>query len=58
MKKYASVIEERMDDEYCTMESVLADNTEILRQAKLHDVNYMLIDDDYEQTIDTALFGE
>ena len=30
IKKYASVIENRLDDEWCTMESVLADNAEML----------------------------
>ena len=55
VKKYACVIEDRMDDEGCTMESVLADNAEILRQAELHNVRYVLIDGDYEKTIDTIL---
>ncbi|MBE6802448.1 MAG: adenylate kinase, partial [Ruminococcaceae bacterium] len=30
IKKYANVIENRLDDEWCTMESVLADNAEML----------------------------
>ena len=30
IKKYASVVENRMDDEYCTIETVLKDNAEIL----------------------------
>ena len=57
VKKYACVIEERMDDEDCTMESVLADNAEILRQAELHNVSYILIDGDYEKTIGAVLFS-
>ncbi len=48
IKKYANVIEDRLDDEWCTMESVLADNAEILALAKKHHVNYILIDDKYE----------
>ena len=58
VKKYASVIEERMDDESCTMESVLADNAEVLQQEKQYNVSYVLIDDDYEQTIGNAILGE
>ncbi|MBQ3069886.1 MAG: adenylate kinase [Clostridia bacterium] len=48
IKKYANVMEDRLDDEWCTMESVLADNAEILALAKKHHVNYILIDDKYE----------
>lgn len=48
IKRYASVIENRMDDEGCTMESVLRDNAETLRLAQEHAVHYVLIDDEYE----------
>ncbi|MBR6741969.1 MAG: adenylate kinase, partial [Clostridia bacterium] len=50
--KYANVIENRFDDEWCTMESVLEDNAEILKLAKVHNANYILIDDKYEINID------
>ena len=52
IKKYANVIEKRMDDEWCTMESVLADNAEMLDLAQKYDVNYILIEDKYEINID------
>ena len=52
IKKYANAIENRLDDEWCTMESVLADNTEVLALAKRHNSNYILIDDQYEIKID------
>ena len=52
IKKYANAIENRLDDEWCTMESVLADNAEVLALAKRHDSNYILIDDQYEIKID------
>ena len=52
IKKYANAIENRLDDEWCTMESVLADNAEILALAKRHNSNYILIDDQYEIKID------
>lgn len=52
IKKYASVIESRLDDEYCTLENVLNDNAQILELAQKHNVNYVLIDDKYEIDID------
>ena len=48
IKKYANVVENRLDDSDCTMYSVLADNAEILRLAQMHNANYILIDDKYE----------
>lgn len=50
IKKYANVIEARLDDSYCTLESVLKDNKEMLRLAKEYGVNYKLIDEKYEFT--------
>ena len=52
IKKYANVIENRLDDEWCTLDSVLADNAEFLKLANQHKVNYILIDDKYEINID------
>ena len=52
IKKYAGVIENRLDDEGCTMESVLKDNARFLRLAQRHHANYVLIDDTYEINID------
>ena len=48
IKKYANTIENRLDDEWCTMENVLAANSEILTLAQQHNANYILIDDKYE----------
>lgn len=48
IKRYASVIENRLDDEDCTIESVLADNAQILELAKKYAVNYVVINDKYE----------
>ena len=47
IKKYASVIENRLDDSYFTIESILADNAHILALAQKFNVNYILIDDNY-----------
>ncbi|MBR5800745.1 MAG: adenylate kinase [Lachnospiraceae bacterium] len=51
IKNYASIIENRLDDSDCTLESVLADNAEILSLAREHGVNHLLIDDEYEVDI-------
>lgn len=48
IKKYASVIENRLDDECCTLESVLEDNAQVLEFAQKYNANYVLIDDAYE----------
>lgn len=51
IKKYANIIENRIDDEYCTMESVLRDNARYLESAQNHNANLVLIDDRYEISI-------
>ena len=51
IKEYANVVEARLDDEWCTMESVLSDNAAVLELARKHNVNYVLIDDKYEINI-------
>lgn len=51
IKKYASVIEERLDDSDCTIESVLEENAKTLKLCKLHKVNYVLIDEKYQVDI-------
>lgn len=52
IKRYASAIENRLDDEWCTLESLLEDNARSLELAQKYGVNYMLIDDKYEVNID------
>ncbi len=47
IKKYADIIEKRLDDD-CNRDDVSAENAEMLRLAKQHRVNYILIDDEYE----------
>ena len=44
---YASVIEQRLDDSYCTLESVLEDNAHYLQMCKQHGVTPILIDREY-----------
>ena len=52
IKKYANAIENRLDDEWCTIEQVLADNAEMLALAQRYNVNYILIEDMYKINID------
>ena len=52
IKKYAKTIENRLDDEWCTMESVLTDNAKMLDLVQKYNVNYILIEDKYEINID------
>ena len=48
IKKYANMIESRLDDDGCTMESVLEDNAQFLQLAQKYQADYILIDDKYE----------
>lgn len=48
IKEYANVVENRIDDEECTMENVLRDNAKILDLCQKYKVNYILINDNYQ----------
>lgn len=52
IKNYASIIERRVDDDWCTMENVLDHNKQFLELAQKYNVNYILIEDKYEIKID------
>ena len=52
IKKYESVIENRLNDDWCTLENALKDNAKVLELVQKHNVNYILIDDKYEIDID------
>ncbi len=52
IKGYANVIENRLDDEGCTLESVLEDNAKVLALARKHNVKYILLNEVYELNID------
>lgn len=47
IRKFANVIEKRLDDSDCTMETLLRDNAETLESCRRHGVNYHLIDGGY-----------
>ena len=48
IKKYANIIENRLDDSECTIKSVIQDNARFLKLAQRFGVNYVLIDEGYE----------
>ena len=49
IKMHANTIEERLDDGYCTVENLVRDNAEVLRQCKLCGAEYFLIDGEYDK---------
>lgn len=51
IKKYENVVEKRLCDD-CTLESVLADNAEVLEQCRIYGANCILIDDVYDVDIE------
>lgn len=52
IKGCSNVIEKRLDDDSCTMETLLRVNVRFLELAQEHNVNYVLIDDKYEINIE------
>ena len=52
IKKFASVIEKRGDDNSCDIESLLADNKEALSLVQKYNAEYILIDENYNVDID------
>lgn len=48
IKQYANVIEKRLDDSDCTIENVLNDNAQVLKQVKSNNLGYLLIDGEYK----------
>ncbi|MCH5272778.1 MAG: adenylate kinase [Lachnospiraceae bacterium] len=52
IKKFASVIEERGDDEDCTLETVRRDNAQMLEHCLRHGAEYIFIDEEYRVDIE------
>lgn len=52
IKKYANVIESRLDDSYCTIETIRKDNMYNLEMCRQYDCNCILIDKNYEVDIE------
>ena len=53
IKDFANVIESRIDDSYCTLESVISANQNELDMCRKYNVDYLLIDENYD--IESAL---
>ena len=51
IKKYENIIEKRIPDNYLTIENLVQDNLEMLKQVKKHNLNYIFIDDKYNIVI-------
>lgn len=52
IRRFANVIENRGEDEDCTLEMVRRDNGKMLEQCIRHGANYILIDEEYQVDID------
>ena len=52
IKKYASVIEDRGEDEDCTIEMVRRDNAQMLERCIRHGAEYIFIDEKYQVDIE------
>lgn len=52
IKRYANVVEERLNDDDCTLESVLEDNAHTLALAQKNGINCILIEHEYKIDID------
>ena len=51
IKAYASVVERRLDDSDCTLETLLSDNAKTLEACQKYGVPYFLIDKQYPDVI-------
>ena len=52
IRKFASVVENRLDDTGCTLETVRRDNAQMLERCRRYGVEYILIDEAYEVDIE------
>lgn len=52
IKKYADIIEKRLDDSWCTIDFILEDNVRNLEMCKKYDCEYILIDENYQVDIE------
>ena len=48
IKKFANIIENRLDDSDCTMESLISANAYFHKSAMLHSLNCLIINDNYK----------
>lgn len=55
IKQYASCIEARLDDEYCTADNIKRDNRFYYEGCQKHDLEIVIIENDYTETIEKIL---
>ena len=55
IQKFANVIENRRNDEFCTLEMLYRDNAKMLEQCIKYGANYMLIDEEYQIDMELLL---
>ena len=55
IRRYATCIEERLDDSGLSMNSLIEDNAEILRQCCLNGCRYILLEDEYTIDLDSVI---
>lgn len=51
IQRYANAVEHRLEDD-CTLESLLRDNAQVLADCKEHQVDYLLIDGEYQVDVE------
>ena len=51
IKNFANVIEKRVDDSYLSFDFVIEENKRTLEQAKKYNVDYILIDNNYNNEL-------
>lgn len=51
IREYADVVEKRLDDRSCTIESVCKDNARFLERCQAYHVDPILIDEEYQINI-------
>ena len=56
--KYENIIEKRLCSADFTLENLLQENAENLRLAKEYNLNYVLIEENYEINIDEVFYGK
>ena len=52
IKKYANVVEQRLDDTGCTIEGLLEDNAKMLKQCQKYKLDYFFIDEEYRVDVE------
>lgn len=50
IKKYANIIEQRLNDDYCTKELLIEENSHNFAICRKYNYDYILLDDEYDLT--------